>query len=433
MNTCDLVIDWLDEYLEDTLDTENKKTFDAHLKACPACQSLVSDLQGMKEVLSDMPLVALPADFNETLHEKLVLASEEIKSNSKTASKNKIIPFQSKKVMPFVGLAAAFALFVGAGSQLENALWWHSPSSEQVAYDMASGVEGGSLESANMVTAPQAESTTAMVGSSKMAVAPTTQTADGSAPVSTYGQTTTALDATANRDLIRTGDVSLKVANIDQFTLDLQALIKESGGYVESSYSAVSPYYLNDKEVGSQLGINLVIRIPSTEFTALFDGVKKMGELTSSQQNVVDVTSQLTDLRASLENLKVREDRLKSLMAQAKNVTEVMAVEKELSSVRTQIDQLSASLKSQTQQVSLSTLYINAQESPEVANQFQSLDTNLWGKAVQGLVKNVNIAIRLLEQLFILVVAWLPAIVLLGLGTLGLSKTKTYKNWRTKK
>ena len=71
MNTCDLIIEWLDDYLDGTLSEDHRATFEAHLKSCDTCQSLVLDLQSMKEVLSDMPLMALPTDFNETLHEKI--------------------------------------------------------------------------------------------------------------------------------------------------------------------------------------------------------------------------------------------------------------------------------------------------------------------------------------------------------------------------
>lgn len=437
MNTCDLIIEWLDDYLDGTLSEDHRATFEAHLKSCDACQSLVLDLQSMKEVLSDMPLMALPTDFNETLHEKLIIAAEELKQSSgnsekanSSKKKSNLVAFPVKKWMPYAGLAAAFAIFIGAGSQLQNAFWWNQ-STEEAAYDLASTMDR-SMPQANANVAGAAAPEVATFGvASDGASAKTAE----SAPVSptTDQSMSTYTDVSANRDLIRTGDISLKVGSIEQFTHEIQALIEAAGGYIESSFSAVSPYYVNNKEAGSQLGASIVLRVPSEQFIAVFDGVKKMGELTSSQQGVQDITAQLSDLKASLANLEVREKRLQALMNEAKNVTEVMAVERELSAVRTQIDQISGQLKLQTQQVSLSTLYISVQESPEIANQFKTLDGNLWQQAVSALIGNVNKAMILLERLFILVVAWFPAAIGALLVFLGLKQTKTYKKWRTKK
>lgn len=451
MNTCDLIIEWLDDYLDGTLSNENLLVFEAHLDGCENCQSLVTDLQSMREVLSEMPLVALPTDFNESLHQKLVMAAEEMKKAStsddhhKQSKKyNKLIPFPSKRIMPYVGLAAAFAIFVGAGSQLQNALWWNQ-GSEVASFDAAGSMNRSIPESsANMAGAEAPVTATYDLSSEGASVASGGVNTDSgvanakSAPQVTFTdgssvQTSTPVLANSGRDLIRTGDISLKVGRIDQFTLDLQALIESAGGYIESSFTAVSPYYQNEKEAGTQLGASIVLRIPSDQFVAVFDGIKKMGELNSAQQGVQDITSQLSDLKASLSNLEVREKRLQALMNEAKNVTEVMAVEKELSAVRTQIDQIAGQIKLQSQQVSLSTLYISVQENPEIANQFKAIDGNLWQQAVSALVRNINKAVVMLEKVFVFAVSWFPAVVVAILGYLGIKQTKTYKNWRIKK
>lgn len=425
--TCNLILEWIDDYLEGTLDPQYRGAFEKHLSECNACRMLVEDIKCVKEVMGEMPLMPLPADFNETLHQKLIVAAEEVKNNLNKGSKeNKEnrrgplnFPRTRKQITQFVSVAAVIALMVASGYQLKDQLWWQQANNQEMAYDMTNA--GGPLNTPPMPTEKSAAADSA-----------------GTSPEANFGVASSTVDnnakvdVTANRELIRSGDISLKIANYDDFNLSIEAILNQTGGYIESSYNGMSPYYKNNRLAGTQLMGSFVLRIPSDQFKMVFEAVKKMGELQSGQQNVQDVTMQMADLKATLSNLKARETRLRELLSQAKNVTEVMEVERELGAVRTQIDQLESSLKGQQQQVSLSTLYINVQVSPELGNQFEKIDGNLFERAKQAMVKNINAGIRLLEMLFIGFVAWLPLLIMVVLSCFGISKTKSYKKWRHK-
>lgn len=443
--TCDLMMEWLDDYLDDQLDPQNRAKFEEHLAQCKECQALVEDLISMKEVMLGMPMMALPTDFNETLHEKLLVAAQELKFEEKSnVNRNKKIlqfPFNSKKTIQLVGAAAAIVIVVASGAQLKNSFWWNQTANDQATYEMANTGNGelfGAPQDGSGAVADQA------VGNEALAktMAPPATTASNTnadaaavtaAPAPTGTPAAQDVNAMAGRDIIKTGNISIKVANFEKFYAAVQANMTLVGGYVESSYSGMTPYYDNNKVIGNQLTGSVVLRIPSKEFAAVFESVKKMGTVESSQSNIQDITMQLSDLKASIHNLVVRETRLQELMKMAKNVTEVMQVERELSAVRTQIDQLESSLKIQSNQVSLSTLYINVQESPEVGSEFQKIDGNLFERAKQALIKNINSGIRLFEMLFVAIVAWLPVIAIVGILALIIPKSKTYKKWRNRK
>lgn len=448
--TCDLIMEWLDDYLDNQLDEHNRITFEKHLSECETCQMLVEDLRSMKEVMQDMPLMALPTDFNETLHDKLLVAAEEVKAAQQQQKKIIAFPVKMKHFVKYAGAAAAVVVVAASAAQLNGSFWWNQNNQNEASYEIANAGGPGEVPPAtyNMAADQAAGDMAGGTDGSSTLAASAPDTGQGApqvmgkvaAPMSSpapqeAAATDTSRMATAfsGRDLIRSGDINLKVAKFEVFYQDIEKIMAEAGGYVESSYSGMTPYYEGTKLIGSQLTGSVVLRIPSQQFPMVFDRIKAMGEVQSSQQNIVDVTSQISDMKANLDNLKARETRLRELMKEAKNVTEVMTVERELGTVRTQIDQLEAGLKQQTQQVSLSTLYVNVQESPEVGSQFESIDGNLFERAKQALIKNINSGIRLFEMGFVALIAWLPVLMILGIAGFGITKTKSYKKWRQKK
>lgn len=431
--TCDLILEWLDDYFEDQLDEQNRAKFEQHIKTCSDCQMLIEDFRSMKEVMFEMPLMALPNDFNESLHEKLMLAAEEIKAEQKPSKKVIAFPVKMKKTFQYIGAAAAVVIIVASTIQLQDSLWWNQNNSNQTAYELKNA---GGPEELPPMTVDSSSSDAVMPET----VATTTFGATGgdtpnAEPANTGNPNPLAksIGAESGRMLIRTGDVTLEVGNYDNFYKQIETLTLEAGGYIESSYSGKSPFYENNKLVGSQLSGSVVLRIPSDKFQGLFEKVKMLGIVQASQQNVQDVTTQITDMTAQVENLKVREARLRELMKQAKNVSEVMTVERELSNVRTQIDQIEGQLKQQKNQVSLSTLYVNVQERPEIGGQVEKLDGNLFERAKQAFIKNINKGIRWFEAGFVWFVAWSPVILILGILALGLTKKYYNKSGRQKK
>lgn len=453
--TCNLILDWLDDYLEGQLDPQNSAKFEKHIEECESCRMLLEDLKAMREVMGEMPLMPLPSDFNESLHEKLIVAAEEIKAgfNIKEHSEEKkkakkIFSFSKQHFNQYVGAAAVVALLVVSAYQVKDQLWWNQENKSADNYEVADA--GGPLEMPPMPQARgggneaasvngSADTTTYGVtaspdgGNVAVGLAKTAGTNETGSVASTPQSSVSAkIDVTANRDLIRSGDLNLKIADYDSFYSSIEKIVAETGGYIESSYTGMTPYYVDNKFVGDQMTGSVVLRIPSEQFNRVYETVKTMGVLQSGQQNVQDVTTQISDLKATLSNLKARETSLRRLMGEAKNVTEVMEVERELSSVRTQIDQLESSLKGQQQQVSLSTLYINVQVSPEVGSQFKNIDGNLMERAKQALIKNINTGIRIFESFFVGFIAWLPMILAAVLALFGITHTKSYKKWRHK-
>ena len=73
---------------------------------------------------------------------------------------------------------------------------------------------------------------------------------------------------------------------------------------------------------------------------------------------MVDVTDQATDLEIRLANARALRARLEALLADATTVTEVLEVERELSRVTTEVEQLDGQLRALADRVALSTVRV---------------------------------------------------------------------------
>ena len=113
---------------------------------------------------------------------------------------------------------------------------------------------------------------------------------------------------------------------------------------------------------------SVTFRIPAARWSDALDalrklGTKVLGEQTSSQE----VTSQVVDLGARLANLRVTETALQAIMDKATKIPDVLAVQEQLTTVRQQIEELSAQKQTLENQAALSTLTVNLTPPPAVA------------------------------------------------------------------
>lgn len=62
-------------YLDKDLPESEVKALEEHIQSCDTCKALYEDLKLMNEIMSDMPVMDLPEDFESELHDKLVKVS----------------------------------------------------------------------------------------------------------------------------------------------------------------------------------------------------------------------------------------------------------------------------------------------------------------------------------------------------------------------
>ena len=189
----------------------------------------------------------------------------------------------------------------------------------------------------------------ALSAPSAAAAAPGTVTDKGGAPAASSQPL---LGQTGNPDtfIVRTGSITIEVAKIDDALLQVRTAITGLGGYVSDS---------DQSNQGDQVSAAITYRIPVARWQDALDAIQKLAtKVDSVKTNAVEVTGQVLDLGARIDNLRTTETALQAIMARATKISDVLDVESKLSDVQGQIEQLTTEQNHLKDQASLATLTV---------------------------------------------------------------------------
>lgn len=162
--------------------------------------------------------------------------------------------------------------------------------------------------------------------------------------------TTTSQAVDPNTYIVRTGSISIEVPKIDPAILQVRTAITGMGGYVSDSDQA---------NQGDQQSASVTYRIPVARWQDALDAIQGIAtKVDSAKSNAVEVTGQVLDLGARIDNLRTTETALQAIMARATKISDVLSVESQLSDVQGQIEQLTTQQAHLKDQASLATLSV---------------------------------------------------------------------------
>jgi len=138
--------------------------------------------------------------------------------------------------------------------------------------------------------------------------------------------------------------MEVAVPSVSQSAEEVLRITEESSGYVHESS-------MEKDGKGT-----FELRVPAAQLDAVLDRLGALGEEKSRHVSTEDVTDKVTDLDAELANKRALRDRLRALLARAKDVKDVLSVETELTRVQTDIDSLETRLKKLQEDVAFSSI-----------------------------------------------------------------------------
>jgi len=157
------------------------------------------------------------------------------------------------------------------------------------------------------------------------------------------------------RMIARTAQLSISTQEFDQARAALEEILKRHNGYL-GQLSVNNPS-------GSGRTLDATLRIPTDHRDAAIAEIKKLGRVESESQTGEEVTSQYVDLEARLSNARNTEQRLSDMLRQRTGkLSDVLAVEQEISRVRGQIEQMEAEKKTLTTRVEFLSLDVRLTE-----------------------------------------------------------------------
>lgn len=212
---------------------------------------------------------------------------------------------------------------------------------------------------------------------------------------------------TADRLVIRNKTLRVEVEGVTAAIEKIRGLAKRDGADITEMQLATSsdqPVYrpMMEGDAANQSNVALqayvTVRVPADKYQAFVDDAAKLGRVLWQGENTSDVTQQHVDLSARLTNLRAEEATLRDFFTKAKNVTEMLQIEQELSRVRGEIESMAAQVAYLERQAAMATVNIELAE-PKPLVRPTGTD---WGVAkaftdsIRAFVSTLNVLIIML-------------------------------------
>ena len=180
-----------------------------------------------------------------------------------------------------------------------------------------------------------------------------------------------------DRKIVRTGDMTLEVNDITVAITGVAAVAKDLNGYVVSSNKS------GDQDITYG---QISIRVPSDRFDEAFDKLRQLAvNVPNESTNSQDITEQYSDLQTQLRNLEATEAQYLEILKKAEKVEDILAVQRELSNVRGQIEQIKGRIQYLDRTSDMALINVNLQKTkPLGGTAWSALET--LKSAARGLV-----------------------------------------------
>jgi hypothetical protein len=208
------------------------------------------------------------------------------------------------------------------------------------------------------------------------------------------------------RQLVRTAQLTVEVGDPATAVRQVRTAAAGAGGFVT-------------EEQSGDAGSWLVLRVPTDALDRLIDEVTGYGRVVSRSSQVLDATEEVVDLDARVATQTASVARVRGLLAEARSIGEVVAVESELARREAELDSLTRRLAALRDQVAMSTLTVDLRAPgvvppPDARPEPGFLDGLAAGWEGLRVIGSVAAAVVGFALPFLPVLAVLAGVVLLG-------------------
>ncbi|MFV0541409.1 MAG: DUF4349 domain-containing protein [Aestuariibaculum sp.] len=180
----------------------------------------------------------------------------------------------------------------------------------------------------------------------------------------------------AEQKIIKEAYLRFETQDLDKTYFQIKTFISQNKGLIQSDNSTKSY---------NSISRSLVIRIPTQSFQPTIDSISNHVKYFDNKQiSAKDITEEFIDLEARLKAKKTLEKRYLELLDKAKNVSEILEIERELSNIREEIEAKQGRLKYLENRVSLSTINIEFYKYTQENIVPQSYTSKMWNAIKNG-------------------------------------------------
>jgi len=152
-----------------------------------------------------------------------------------------------------------------------------------------------------------------------------------------------------DRKIIFTGRLAVKVLDAETSFKSAEALAVKYGGFVAES---------SLQRGDTQVTATAVLRVPAAKVSLLMDDLAGLGTVTVRSSGSEDITSTYIDIEARLKVLRAEEEQLVTFLKKATTIKDMLAVQEQLRTVRTDIEQYEGQQRYMDNATSLATVNV---------------------------------------------------------------------------
>lgn len=206
-----------------------------------------------------------------------------------------------------------------------------------------------------------------------------------------------------DRKIIKTAELGIRSRDVRGSAAEAQQVASRFGGSVLSSRVGRD---------GGSVTADLVLSVPSSEFQAALDELRGLGvEITTDSVSGEDVTEEFVDLESRERNLLAAEESLIRLYEESESVNDTLRVQRELTSVRGEIEQVQGRIKYLEQRTTSSQIDLSIRPAEDAASKTGWNPAGIAGRAWNASLAVLQTAATALIS--VLVFSWwlVPALV----------------------
>ncbi|WP_347242145.1 DUF4349 domain-containing protein [Streptomyces sp. IB2014 016-6] len=164
-------------------------------------------------------------------------------------------------------------------------------------------------------------------------------------------------DKFAKTHVIRTATLSVEVKSVTKALAKARNVALDAGGVVEDETTE----RIDDTHVAS----NVVLRVPEAEYDSVLTELAGTGKLLARSANAKDVTEQVVDVNSRIATQRASVNRVRKLMDQAEDITDVVALESQLNTRQSELEALLAKQASLADRTTMATVTLDLSERPK--------------------------------------------------------------------
>lgn len=162
--------------------------------------------------------------------------------------------------------------------------------------------------------------------------------------------------ATDDRSVVIEGTMQIVVADAAKASSDAAAAVVSAGGRIDGREES------DAGDSGRASTATMVLRIPAEKLDTTLDRLRGLGRVESLQTSTKDVTTTVRDLDARISGLTSTIARLTSFQGAASSVTDLLEIEKEITTRQTELEELRTQQAALSERVAFSTITLTLQE-----------------------------------------------------------------------